>query len=168
MTNASPAARAFTLIELMVVLAIVAILAAIALPSVQGRVIRAQVAQGRALAGFVQQAVQAAYAASAAMPADNAAAAVPPADHIVNNVVASVAVQAGAVVVTFGNQASRALAGHRLALRPAVVDGYPQVPITWICAGAGVPANMSVHAADATDLPPALLPIDCRAPAPHP
>ena len=161
-----PSSRAFTLIELMIVVAVIAVLASLALPSIQGRVIRAQIAQGRALTTFVQQAVQAQYLATGTMPADNAAAAVPPADHVVNNVVSGVAVHAGAIVVTFGNQANRAIAGHKLALRAAVVDGYPQVPITWVCGAASVPGNMAAHAADETDLPAAWLPLDCRAP-PH-
>ena len=163
MRTRSPVPRAFTMIELMVVVAVVAILASLALPSIQARAIRAQVAQGRALTAFVQQAVQVQYAASGVMPADNAAAAVPPADRIVNNVVSNVEVRSGAIVVTFGNQANHAISGHKLALRPAVVDGYPQVPITWVCGGAPVPGNMAMHATDETDVPPAWLPLDCRA-----
>ncbi len=165
MNRPSPAPRAFTLIELLIVVAVIAILASIALPSMLSRVVRAQVVQGRALVGFVQAAVQASYAASGVMPADNAAAAVPPADHVVNNLVSNVAVHAGAIVLTYGNQANRAIAGRKLTLRPAVVDGYPQVPIAWVCGAAAVPGNMSVHAPDETDLPAPYLPLDCRAPA---
>lgn len=167
--NASArAGRGFTLIEMMIVVAVMAILAMVALPSVQGRVVRAQVAEARATVQFAQQAIQAQYAASGALPADNAAAALPPADHIVSKLVSGVVVHGGALVITFGNQANRALAGHRLSLRPAVVDGYPQVPISWVCGAAPVPDKMALHVADESDLPAAFMPLDCRGPATAP
>jgi type IV pilus assembly protein PilA len=155
-------ARGFTMIELLVVIAIVAILAALAMPSIQQRAIRVQVAEGRTLAQFAQQAIQAQYAATQALPADNAAAGLPPADHIVGNFVTGLAVRDGAIVLTFGNQAIGALAGHKLSLRPAVVQGYPQVPIAWVCGTANVPGNMTAATPDETDLPVAWLPLGCR------
>jgi type IV pilus assembly protein PilA len=162
-----PRAAGFTLIELMIVISIITIMATMAVPSYQDRVIRAQVAEGVALARFAQHAVQAQYGHAHRLPADNAAAGLPPADRIVGNYVTAVAVREGAVVVTFGNQANRHLAGRRLSLRAATVDDYPQVPIAWVCGTAGVPERMRVHAPDETDLPPTQLPLDCRgAPAP--
>ena len=155
-------ARGFTMIELLVVIAVVAILATLAMPSIQQRSIRVQVAEGRTLAQFAQQAIQAQYSASQAMPADNAAAGLPPADHIVGNVVTGLAVRNGAIVLTFGNQAIGGLAGHKLSLRPAVVDGYPQVPIAWVCGTANVPDKMTAAAPNETDLPAGWLPLGCR------
>ncbi len=165
--NRRPRARAFTLIELMIVIAILSILATMAAPSFQDRVIRAQVGEGLALADFAKQAVGAYYARHQRMPADNAAAGLPPADRIVGNYVTALEVRGGALVISFGNASNRNLAGRHLGLRPASVDGYPQVPLAWVCAGAAVPAKMSAHGSDATDLPGTFLPLDCRVgPAP--
>ena len=166
-TRRARAARGFTLIELMIVVSIIGILATMAVPSYQDRVMRAQVAEGIALAQFAQQAVQAQYGRTHAMPADNAAAGLPPADRIVGNYVTALAVQQGDIVVTFGNLSNRHLEGRKLSLRAAMVDGYPQVPIAWVCGRAGVPGRMQVRGADRTTLDDTQLPLDCRAgPAP--
>ena len=156
-------ARGFTLIELMIVIAIIGIMATMAVPSYQDRLIRAQVAEGMALAQFAQQAVQAEYSRTRTMPADNAVAGLPPADRIIGNYVSSLAVHDGSIVITFGNRSNRHIAGSRLSLRAATVDGYPQVPIAWVCGTAGAPEHMHVHAANETTLTDTQLPLDCRA-----
>jgi type IV pilus assembly protein PilA len=173
--NQSPVRRGrascgFTLIELMIVISIIGIMATMAVPTFQDRLMRTQVAEGIALAQFAQQAVQARYSRSHAMPADNAAAGLPPPDRIVGNYVTALSVQQGGIVITFGNLSNRHLEGRRLTLRPAIVDGYPQVPIAWVCGRAAVPATMRVHGADQTTLDDTQLPLDCRpgpAPAAH-
>jgi len=152
----------FTLIELMVVIAIIGILASMAVPSYQDRVIRAQVAEGLALADFAKQAVSAHYLKTHGLPRDNDAAGLPPADRIVGNYVSSVAVRAGAIHIKFGNQSNRNLAGKTLTLRPATVAGYPQVPIAWVCGTASVPDKMQATGDNATDLAGPYLPFDCR------
>jgi type IV pilus assembly protein PilA len=154
--------RGFTLIELMIVIAILGIGAGLAMPSYQDRVIRAQVAEGIALADIARQAVAAQYARSGTLPGDNAAAGLPPADSIVGNYVSALAVEGGAVQISFGQLSNRNLAGKTLTLRPATVPGYRQVPIAWVCGLASVPPKMSAAGANRTTLPAPHLPVDCR------
>lgn len=153
----------FTLIELMVVIAVMGVMATMAVPSFQDRVIRAQVTEGLALADFARQAVAAHHARTrGGLPRDNAATGLPPAERIVGNYVSSVAVRSGAIDIRFGNLANRNLSGKTLTLRPAVVEGYPQVPIAWVCGTAATPDTMKLHGDNATDLPGHHLPLDCR------
>jgi type IV pilus assembly protein PilA len=154
--------RGFTLIELMIVIAILGIGAGLAMPSYQDRVIRAQVAEGLALADMAQQAIAAQYARSGTLARDNAAAGLPPADRIVGNYVAALVVEEGAVQISFGQLSNRNLAGKTLTLRPATVPGYAQVPIAWVCGLASVPPKMRAAGNNRTNLPAPHLPVDCR------
>lgn len=160
----SPASRArgFTWIEMLMVIAVIGILALMAIPGMQETAMRKQVKEGLELAQLAKAGVQAAYTASGDLPAHNAAAGVPPANRIIGNLVREVAVEAGAITLTFGNNASRALEGRRLTLRPAFVPGQPTVPIAWVCHAARVPQGMEAHGRDATDIPAKFLPIECR------
>jgi type IV pilus assembly protein PilA len=153
---------AFTLIELMIVIAIIGILATIALPSYQDRVIRAQVSEGLGLADFVKQSVAAHYARNRSMPRSNAAAGLPESKLIIGNYVTGINVKDGAIDITFGNRANKYLVGKTITLRPAVVAAAPVVPIAWVCGNASAPEKMKVMGENTTNLPPSHLPIDCR------
>jgi type IV pilus assembly protein PilA len=155
--------RAFTMIELMVILAIVAILVLMALPSYQDKFIRDQIAEALPLADIAKAPVAAAWSAGQTFPVDNAAAALPPAEKIVNNFIRSVAVHNGAIHVTFGNRANGQIKGKVLTLRPAVVEDAPVVPVTWVCGYAPAPGQMTVKGENLTDVPAAYLPLRCRA-----
>ena len=159
----TPTQRGFTLIEVMVVAAIVSILALIAVPSFQSRIIRTQVAEGLVLADLARQGVASYYAKTGKLPPDNLAAGLPPADRIVGKYVSEVAVRNGAIHIRFGNQANGNLSRKLVTLRPAVVPDYPQVPITWVCSAAPAPEKMKTMGEDATDLAIQYLPLDCLA-----
>lgn len=156
------ARRGFTLIELMVVLAVIVILASIALPSMQGRLVRDQIVEGTRMADIAKAPVAAAWATARRLPLDNDEAGLPAADKIVGNLVSGVAVEGGAIHVTFGNRANAAIAGKTLSLRPAVVDDAPVVPVAWVCAGASAPAKMTLRGNDRTTIPARFLPLNCR------
>ena len=155
----------FTLIEIMVVIAIIAILAAMAIPSYLFKVIREQIETSLPLTDIVKKPVATSWLATQTFPADNAAAGLPSADKIVNNYVSNVAVENGAIHITFGNRASGAIKGKILTLRPAVVQDAPIVPVTWVCAGAEAPDKMTVKGINKTTIEQAQLPFACKSKA---
>jgi type IV pilus assembly protein PilA len=158
----------FTMIELMVVVGIVAVLALLAAPNISDKIVRDQVVEAARLADVAKPPVQLAWTTLATMPVDNAAAGLPPAASIVNNFVSSVAVESGAIQVTFGNRANAALRGKILSFRPGVVEAATIVPITWVCGHADPPVPMTARGLDKTDVPDRYLPLSCRRmPAPQ-
>lgn len=154
--------RGFTLIEIIVVLAIIAILAMMAVPGITDRIVRDQVVDAVKLADLAKTAVENTWRATEALPADNAAAGLPVADKIVGNHVSAIAVEDGAVHITFGNNVNGSIRGKTLSLRPAVVEDAPVVPVAWVCARGRVPEKMSAQGADRTNLPDRFLPVNCR------
>ena len=155
--------RGFTLIEMMVVVAVIAILALLAIPSYIDKVVRDQVLEALPLADVAKPPVALAWGLTQSFPADNAAAGLPPADKIVSNLVSSVAVEGGALHMTFGNRANGLLRGKVLTLRPGVVEDAPIVPVAWVCGYAAVPGNMTAMGTNRTNVPPKYLPLKCRA-----
>lgn len=155
-------ADGFTWIELIFVVAVIGILALMAVPGLQENMLKKQVKEAMELADVAKKGVQAAWSLSGEMPGNNAAAGIPPKHKIVGNLVKEVNVDGGAVTLTFGNNASKALDGKKLTLRPAVVPGEPMVPIAWICHDVPVPKGMELQGANETDIQPSYLPIECR------
>jgi type IV pilus assembly protein PilA len=155
--------RGFTWIEMLMVLSVLALLALIAVPSIQDGLLRRQVKDGIQLALIAEAGVQAVYTSSGGkFPIDNKSAGLPDSDKIVSNVVKDVSVKAGAITITYGNNASKALDGKKVTLRPAIVPDTPVVPIAWLCHAAPVPGNMQVTGTDDTDVPSNWLPVECR------
>jgi type IV pilus assembly protein PilA len=156
-------AAGFTLVELMVAVAVLAILAALALPSFQAPMVRQQVVDSATLINVAKTAVSNKWSAVQKLPLDNAEAGLPDADKLVGNYVTSTSVDGGAVHVVFGNQANGALRGKTLSFRPAIVDSAPMVPIAWVCGFAATPDKMSAKGVNRTDVDAKYLPLNCRA-----
>jgi type IV pilus assembly protein PilA len=153
----------FSMMEALAVMAVFAILATLAVPSYLEKIIRDQIVEALPLADIAKPPIASAWAGAQPFPADNAAAELPVPDKIVNYVVSSVAVRAGAIDITFGNRANGALKGKILTLRPAVVDDAPVVPVTWVCGYAAAPDKMTVKGTNRTSVEARYLPLKCRA-----
>ena len=149
--------------EAMIVVAVVAIMATLAVPGYLEKIIRDQIVEGLPLADVAKVPVAKAWAAAQRLPEDNAAAELPAAEKIVNYVVTSVTVHAGAIDIAFGNRANGNLKGKILTLRPAVVEDAPVVPITWVCGYAAAPPKMTIRGVNGTTVASKYLPLKCRA-----
>ena len=154
--------RGFTLIEMVVVMAIIAILALMLVPTYQDKLIRDQITEALPLADLAKKRVEAVWSGAQAFPRDNKAAGLPPADKIVNNYIKETAVRDGAIHITFGNSANAQIEGKILSLRPAIVVDAPVVPIAWVCGNARGPDKMTVKGENRTNIPVAYLPVKCR------
>ena len=122
-------ALGFTLIELMIVVAIIAILAAIAISQYKDYVIRTQVAEGASLVTGGKIAVTEYYNNRGHFGADNDAVGLPSPTSIVGKYVADVTVASGRITVVYGNEANNEIRGEELI--------YSAIPhagsMAWAC-----------------------------------
>ncbi|ENX2834232.1 pilin, partial [Neisseria gonorrhoeae] len=131
--------KGFTLIELMIVIAIVGILAAVALPAYQDYTARAQVSEAILLAEGQKSAVTEYYPNNGKWPEDNTSAGVASASEIKGKYVKEVKVEKGVVTATMASSnVNKEIQGKRLSL--------------W--AGAGQPVPVFVHPPYCVETPP--------------
>ena len=154
--------KGFTLIELMIVVAIIGILAAIAIPAYQDYIVRSQVTEGLTMASSVKAAVAEFRADRGSWPADNNALGITTTPT--GKYVSGIAVNAGQIRITFGGtDVNSAINGQTLFLTPGVT---PSSDVVWRCGNRVIAASASWAAAiSGTDgtLTGKYRPSNCRA-----
>ena len=131
--------KGFTLIELMIVVAIIGILAAVALPAYQDYTARAQVSEAFSLASGQKGAVAEYYSNQGVMPTTNASAGIPTNTDIKGKYVKQVDIGTSGII-TATMQASgvgKDLENKTLILAPVVYNGS----IDWNCTGGTIVAK---------------------------
>ena len=127
--------QGFTLIELMIVVAIIGILAAIAIPAYQDYTKRAHVSEGLSLAAGAKTAVSEFYSTNNAWPTNNTSAGLAASSSITGNAVTSVNVNASTITVTYNSKVDSS--SNTLTLVATASGGA----ITWSCTGGTVDAK---------------------------
>ncbi|WP_018867977.1 MULTISPECIES: pilin [unclassified Thioalkalivibrio] len=128
------AQQGFTLIELMIVVAIIGILAAIALPAYQDYTARAQMSEAMSLTSGARTAVAETYATTGDWPSNNDEAGLSTATEITGSYVESVTVSGdGVITAQLFNAApvQNQIRGDDLVLTPTDEDGS----VSWECSG---------------------------------
>jgi len=134
--------KGFTLIELMIVVAIIGILAAIAIPAYQDYTIRAQVSEGMNLAAAAKAAVSESFLNRGEAPQNRTVAGMSAlATDTSGKYVRSVEVANGAIIITYGNEANAQIQNQTLGLTPYET---PDLSVAWKCGGAAAPANTNL------------------------
>ncbi|HGG9790197.1 TPA: pilin [Neisseria meningitidis] len=134
--------KGFTLIELMIVIAIVGILAAVALPAYQDYTARAQVSEAILLAEGQKSAVTEYYLNHGIWPGNNTSAGVASSTDIKGKYVQSVEVKNGVVTATMASSnVNNEIKGKKLSLWAKRQDGS----VKWFC---GQPVERNANGAN--------------------
>jgi type IV pilus assembly protein PilA len=157
--------KGFTLIELMIVIAIIGILAAIAIPAYQNYTIRSQVTEGLSLADGWKTSVSEYYAQNGTFPSTYSAtggAGAIVAQATQGKYVGSISLAAGGeIVINYsGSQVNTKISGSALTLNPGLDTNND---VVWVCGLAATPTGVTSGAgATTTSISAQYLPSSCH------
>ena len=126
--------KGFTLIELMIVVAIIGILAVIAIPAYLDYAVRAQISEGLTLGSGAKTAVSEYYMDHGTWPANNDEAGLSVETDIMGKYTEQVSVTNNVIEVTYGNDCNTVILNETIELTGVDNNGS----VEWVCATGGV------------------------------
>lgn len=142
----------FTLIELMIVVAIIGILSGIAIPAYSGYIREAKMTEVHALMQRLKPNIDDFYYKNGRFPKNNKEASLPAPQYLIGHYVRSIEIVDGAMHAKLAAKLGPDYAGKHVSSRPLVVIGSPRSPISWSFGCGEIPEGMKAVGENRTDV----------------